>query len=84
MVAICKKEIIELGEAAKKIFIGNAVLPVAIEGNIYLNNAVPSSHDPNSKIYESKGIKVDINLAQKKVQVQVNKARFCFGSPLLY
>lgn len=70
-----REEIIALGDAAKDFFIGNAVLPVAMGGNIYLNNAVPSSHDPNPKVYEQKGIKVDINIAQGTVQIQVNEPK---------
>jgi hypothetical protein len=38
-----KEEIAQLGDAAKDFFIGNAVLPVAMGGNSYLNQAVPDS-----------------------------------------
>ncbi|NLL00009.1 MAG: DUF1565 domain-containing protein [Clostridiales bacterium] len=75
-----REEIIALGDAAKDIFIGNAVLPVAMGGNIYLNEAVPSSHDPNPKIYDQMGIKVDINLEQSTVQIQVNEPDLLRGA----
>ena len=79
-----KEELAELGDAAKDFFIGNAVLPVAMDGNLYLNNAVPGSHEPNAKIYEQKGIKVAINPAQGRVQIQVNEPKLIRGaSPLL-
>ena len=75
-----REEIIELGNAAKDIFIGNAVLPVAIGGNIYLNNAVPSSHDTNPKVYEQKGVKVEVNPTQGTVQIQVNEPELLRGA----
>lgn len=68
-----KEELAELGDAAKDFFIGNAVLPVAMGGNLYLNNAVSGSHEPEAKIYEQKGIKVKIDPVQGKVQIQVNE-----------
>ncbi len=49
-------------------------------GNIYLNNAVPSIHDPNPKIYEQKCIKVDINLAQSTVKIQINEPELLRGA----
>ena len=70
-----KEELAELGDAAKDFFIGNAVLPVAMGGNLYLNNAVPGSHEPNAKIYEQKRIKVEINPAQGRVQIQINEPK---------
>ncbi len=75
-----KEEIAELGDAAKDIFIGNAVLPVALGGNLYLNNAVPSIHDPNPKIYEEKGITVEINPALGTVQIQINEPELIRGA----
>ncbi|WP_070000525.1 right-handed parallel beta-helix repeat-containing protein [Cellulosilyticum sp. I15G10I2] len=78
-----KEELAELGDAAKDFFIGNAVLPVAMSGNLYLNNAVPGSHEPNAKIYEHKGIKVEINPAQGRVQIQVNEPKLIRGASAL-
>jgi len=75
-----KEEIAELGDAAKDFFIGNAVLPVAMGGNIYLNNAVPSSHDSNPKMYEQNGIKVEVNLAQGTVRIQVDEPELLCGA----
>lgn len=75
-----REELAELGDAAKDFFIGNAVLPVAMGGNLYLNNAVPGSHESNAKIYEQKGIKVKINPAQGRVQIQVNEPKLLLGA----
>jgi hypothetical protein len=75
-----KEELAELGDAAKAFFIGNAVLPVAIDGNLYLNNAVPGSHESNAKIYEQKAIKVEINAAQGRVQIQVKEPELLRGA----
>ncbi len=66
-----KEELAALGDAANDFFIGNAVLPVAISGNVYLNNAVPGSHESNPKIYERNGIKVEFNPAQGKVYIHI-------------
>ncbi|MDP4090907.1 MAG: hypothetical protein Q8930_16785, partial [Bacillota bacterium] len=74
------EELVALGDAARDFFIGNAVLPVAMGGNLYLNNAVPGSHEPNAKIYEQKGIKVEINPAQGKVQIQVTEPELLRGA----
>ncbi|MCZ0702916.1 hypothetical protein J2T56_001193 [Natronobacillus azotifigens] len=75
-----KEELAELGDAAKDFFIGNAVLPVAMGGNLHLNNAIPSSHESNAKTYEQKGIKVEINPTQGKVQIQVNEPKLLHGA----
>ncbi|WP_078546842.1 right-handed parallel beta-helix repeat-containing protein [Litchfieldia alkalitelluris] len=74
------EELAEIGDAAKDFFIGNAVLPVAMGGNVYLNNAVPGSHESNAKIYEQKGIKVEINPAQGRVQIQFNEPKLLRGA----
>ncbi|MHA6531622.1 right-handed parallel beta-helix repeat-containing protein [Paenibacillus sp. BAC0078] len=68
-----KEELTQLGDAAKDFFIGNAVLPVAMGGNLFLNHAVPSSHESNAKIYTQKGLKIEINPAQGRVQIQINE-----------
>lgn len=66
-----KEELAELGDAANDFFIGNAVLPVAVSGNVYLNNAVPGIHEANPKIYEQNGIKVEFNPSQGKVHLHI-------------
>ncbi|SDC08661.1 Protein of unknown function [Pelagirhabdus alkalitolerans] len=79
-----KEEIKELGDAAKDFFIGNAVLPVAMGGNLHLNEAVPSTHEPGAKVYEQKGINVTIDPEKGKVRVQINKPEWLKGaSPML-
>ncbi|WP_416148951.1 right-handed parallel beta-helix repeat-containing protein [Salipaludibacillus sp. HK11] len=75
-----KEELAELGDDAKDFLIGNAVLPVAIDGNAYFNNAVPGHHEPNAKIYEQKGIKVEIDPAQGRVQIQVIEPKLLRGA----
>ena len=68
-----KEELMELGDAAKDFFIGNAVLPVAMGGNLYLNHAVPSTHESDTKMYAQKGINVEIDPGLGKVLVQINE-----------
>jgi hypothetical protein len=75
-----KEELMELGDAAKDFFIGNAVLPVGMGGNLFLNHAVPSRHESNAKIYTQKGINVEIDPTQGKVQIQVNEPELIRGS----
>lgn len=75
-----KDEIAELGDVAKDFLIGNAVLSVAMDGNLYLNNSVPSSHEPNAKVYEQKGIKVEVNPTQGKVQIRINEPELIRGA----
>lgn len=75
-----REELMALGDAAKAFFIGNAVLPVAMGGNLYLNNAVPSNHEPNAKVYEKKGIKVDVNPAQGSAQIHISDPELLRGA----
>ncbi|MCA1293295.1 right-handed parallel beta-helix repeat-containing protein [Paenibacillus sp. alder61] len=75
-----KEELAELGDVAKDFFIGNAVLPVAMGGNVYLNHAAPSRHESNAKTYAQKGIKVEINPAQGRVHIQVNEPQLLQGA----
>lgn len=69
----------ELGDAAKDFFIGNAVLPVAMGGNVFLNDAVPSRHESDAKIYSQKGINVEIDPAQGKVHIQIHDPELLRG-----
>ncbi|MFC6334246.1 right-handed parallel beta-helix repeat-containing protein [Paenibacillus septentrionalis] len=78
-----KEELAELGDAAKDFFIGNAVLPVAMGGNVYLNDAVPSSHESNARIYAQKGINVEVHSAQGKMNIQINEPELLAGASSL-
>ncbi|WP_322907118.1 right-handed parallel beta-helix repeat-containing protein [Paenibacillus campi] len=66
-----KEELIELGEAAKDFFIGNAVLPVAMGGNMFLNGAVPSRHEARTESYTGKVVHVETNAAQGTVKIHI-------------
>lgn len=74
------EEIRELGEAGKGFFIGNAKLSVAVDGNLYLNKSVPSSHEPGAKVYEQEGIKVEIDPSKGKVQIHVEDPELITGA----
>ncbi|CAI6079795.1 hypothetical protein PAECIP112173_02719 [Paenibacillus sp. JJ-100] len=75
-----KEELMELGDAVRDFFIGNAVLPVAMGGNVYLNDAVPSRHESDAKIYTNKGINVEIDPRLGKVLVQINEPELLRGT----
>ncbi len=66
-----KEELAELGDAAKDFFIGNAVLPVAMGGNVFLNGAVPSRHEADAKTDAAKYIQIDVDSTQDEVRVRV-------------
>lgn len=76
-----KEELAELNEDTKRmIFTGNAPLPVAMGGNLYLNDAVPSRHEPDAKIYRQKGITVETNAAQGKVRIRIDEPELLRGA----
>ncbi|PRY82860.1 right-handed parallel beta-helix repeat-containing protein [Alkalibacterium olivapovliticus] len=75
-----KEELANLEGAAKPFLIGNAVLPVGLDGNLYLNSAVPSSHEPEAKVFKHKGIIVETNTKQGTVQVQINEPSIIAGA----
>lgn len=75
-----KEELMELGDAAKDFFIGNAVLPVAMGGNLFLNHAVPSRHESHAKIYTQKGITVEIDPTLGKVHIQIHEPELLRGT----
>ncbi|WP_339196232.1 right-handed parallel beta-helix repeat-containing protein [Paenibacillus sp. FSL P4-0176] len=75
-----KEELLELGDAAKDIFIGNAILPVAMGGNVFLNDAVPSRHEPQAKIVAQKGVTIETNLALGKVHIQIHDPELLRGT----
>jgi hypothetical protein len=68
-----KDELAELGDAAKDIFIGNAVLPVSIHGNVYINNAHPSTHDSKAKHYQEKCIGIGIDALNGTVKLHISE-----------
>ncbi len=79
-----REEFMALGEKAAVFFTGNAPLYVAMDGNLYLNNAVPGSHEPNGKVYQSNGIKVELTPAQGKVSIEITEPDLVKGaSPMV-
>ncbi len=78
-----KEEIAALGDDAKDIFIGNAVLPVAMGGNVYMNHACASTHESEAKHYNEKGITVHVDPTHGKVEVQITEPTLLRGqSPM--
>lgn len=75
-----KEELLELGDAAKDIFIGNAVLPVAMGGNVFLNDAVPSRHESQAKIVAQMGVNIEMNPALGKVHIQIHNPELLRGT----
>lgn len=76
-----KEELIALGDAAKDFFVGNAVLPVAVDGNLYLNDALPSSsHEPQATVFEKSGFEITTNPSTGAVTVAVTDAASVNGS----
>jgi hypothetical protein len=80
-----REELAELGDAARRtIFTGNAPLPVAMGGNLYLNRAVPGRHEPDGKIHEQKGIHVETHPAEGRVRIRIDEPELLRGaSPML-
>ncbi len=68
-----REELQELGEAAKDFFIGNAVLPVAMGGNVYTRHAVPSRHESEAKVYAQQGVAFEVDPSQGKVRVWIEE-----------
>ena len=66
------EELAEAGEVAKDFFVGNAVLPVAMGGNLYLNEALPSKHEPSAKVYTPKGIEIAAEPSQGTVDIHIH------------
>jgi hypothetical protein len=68
----CTKEEIEvLKQSGKPLQPDQMALPVAIQGNLYLNGAVPSSHEPNAKVYVKNGIGIETDPAACRVQIRI-------------
>ncbi|MCC5895215.1 MAG: right-handed parallel beta-helix repeat-containing protein [Alkalibacterium sp.] len=67
-----KEELADLGDAAQDFLKGNAVLPVGMDGNLYLSDAVPGSHEPKAKSHEQKGITFEVDTSKGKVHVHID------------
>jgi hypothetical protein len=79
-----KDELAALGDAVKNFFVGNAVLPVDMGGNVYVNDAVPSRHEPDANVHAEQGVEVEIDRAKGKVRVQIQTPELLSGaSPMM-
>ena len=72
-----REELAALGDAAKAFFVGNAVLPVDMGGNVYLNGAVPSRHEPDAKVFAENGVEVEMDAAKGKVRLRITAPDRC-------
>lgn len=68
-----KEEIVELGDAADAILVGNAVLPVSMDGNLYLNEAVPSSQETNAATLREKVFHIESNPVEGMVHIEISQ-----------
>ena len=75
-----KDELVALGEAAKDFFVGNAVLPVAMDGNLYLNAALPSNHEPEATVLEKSGFEITTDPTAGTVHVTITDSGFVRGT----
>ena len=75
-----KDELVALGDAAKDFFVGNAVLPVAMDGNLYLNAALPSSHEPQATAFEKNGFEITTDPANGSVNVTITDSDLIRGT----
>lgn len=66
-----REEIKALIDSGKPFHPEQMALPVAIQGNLYLKDAVPGTHEPNAKVYADKGLEIEIDPASGKVQVHI-------------
>ncbi|WP_042212222.1 right-handed parallel beta-helix repeat-containing protein [Paenibacillus borealis] len=66
-----KEEIAAMEEAGKPFQPDRMALPVAIQGNVYLKGAVPSSHEPDARAYVDNGVEIYTDPAISKVQVRI-------------
>ena len=53
-----------------------ATFPCAINGNLYLNNAVPCTWEQNAKVCTEKGFEINADAKTGKVQIRLNPAVF--------
>lgn len=75
-----KDELIALGDVAKDFFVGNAVLPVAMDGNLYLNAALPSTHEPEATVLEKSGFEITTDPTAGTVHVAITDSGFVRGT----
>jgi len=76
-----REEFAALDDAAKKqIITGNAVLPVAMGGNLYLGGAAPGRHEPDAKIHEQRVISVETDPEQGKARIRIEEPERLRGS----
>ena len=75
-----KEELIALGDAAKDFFVGNAILPVATDGNLYLNDALPSRHEAEATVYENNGFDITTDPTTGAVKITVKDAECLSGT----
>lgn len=75
-----KDELIALGDAAEDFFVGNAVLPVAMDGNLYLNAALPSNHEPEATVLEKSGFEITTDPTAGTVHVTITDSGFVRGT----
>lgn len=67
-----KEEITAMEKSGKPFQPDSMPLPVAIQGNLYLNGGEPSIHEPHAKVYAHGGIEIETDPATGRVQVQVH------------
>jgi len=76
-----REEFAALDDAVKRqIITGNAVLPVAMGGNLYLGHAAPSRHEPDAKIHEQQVISVETDPEQGKARIRIEEPERLRGS----
>ncbi|MEK4007757.1 right-handed parallel beta-helix repeat-containing protein [Paenibacillus sp. FSL H3-0333] len=68
---LTKEEIKAMIDSGKPFHPEQMALPVAIQGNLYLKDAVPGTHEPNAKVYADKGLEIEVDPASGKVQVHI-------------
>ncbi len=50
-------------------------IPVSMKGNLYLNNALPASHEPEAKVCQERGILIQTFPKEGKVRIRVETPR---------
>ncbi|WP_238649482.1 right-handed parallel beta-helix repeat-containing protein [Paenibacillus piscarius] len=66
-----KEEIKALIDSGKPFHPEQMALPVAVQGNLYLKDAVPGTHELKAKVYADKGLEIEVDPASGKVQVHI-------------
>lgn len=64
-----KEELIKKNGSLYKL--GRWAIPVSMKNNLYFNNAVPSLHEPNAKVYSGTALEVKVLASQNKVSVRI-------------